>query len=152
MISIHVDNDEVLSLLKLVYANRLNAASRGARYSMNQRKRKFMQAFVDSATVHGDKVAGDNVIAVYHFILPRCDWDAPVKSVQDACECYLEQGNDRVIRAALTFLTRPGRATKRSVERKPGVHVYLFNMDTELEQAMGKAKEVAQWSNSCWLS
>ena len=53
MISVHVDDDNVLSLVRSVYANRLNAASRGARYSMNARKQKFMRAFVEAASVEG---------------------------------------------------------------------------------------------------
>tara|TARA_R100001086_G_C11797329_1_gene247952 strand:- start:402 stop:860 length:459 start_codon:yes stop_codon:yes gene_type:complete len=152
MISIHVDDDDALARLKTVYANRLNAASRGARYSMNARKQKFMRTFTECAKVEGVVVPGDRVVAVYHFVLPRCDWDAPVKAVQDACECYLECGNDRAIKAALTFLTRPKKGTKKRPGRKASVSVYLFNMDTELEQAMDKAKEIGQWSNSCWLS
>lgn len=152
MISVHVDDEHVLSLVRSVYANRLNAASRGARYSMNARKQKFMRAFVEAASVEGYPVAGDNVVAIYHFVLPRCDWDAPVKAVQDACECYLEDGNDRVIKAALTFLTRPKKGTKKRPGRKESISVHLFNMDTELEQAMDKAREIGKWSNSCWLS
>lgn len=152
MISVHVDDEHVLSLVRSVYANRLNAASRGARYSMNARKQKFMRAFVEAASVEGSPVSGDNVVAIYHFVLPRCDWDAPVKAVQDACECYLEDGNDRVIKAALTFLTRPKKGTKKRPGRKESISVYLFNMDTELEQAMDKAREIGKWSNSCWLS
>lgn len=152
MISIHVDDEDVIARVRTVYANRLNAASRGARYSMNARKRKFMDAFVKRARVEGDRVAGNTAVAVYHFVLPRCDWDAPVKAVQDACECYLECGNDRAIKAALTFLTRPQKATKRKQERKPSISVYLYSMDTELEEAMSKAKEIGEWSNSCWRS
>ena len=152
MIAIHVDDDDALARVRAVYANRLNAASRGARYSMNARKQKFMRAFVEAASVEGDPIPGDRVVAVYHFVLPRCDWDAPVKAVQDACECYLECGNDRAIKAALTFLTRPKKGTKKTPGRKPSISVYLFNMDTELEQAMDKAKEIGKWSNSCWLS
>ena len=152
MIAIHVDDDDPLARVRTVYANRLNAASRGARYSMNARKQKFMRAFTETASVKGDPGAGDRAIAVYHFVLPRCDWDAPGKAVQDACECYLECGNDRAIKAALTFLTRPKNGTKKRPGRKASISVYLFNMDTELEQAIDKAKEIGQWSNSCWLS
>ena len=77
MISVHVDDEHVLSLVRSVYANRLNAASRGARYSMNARKQKFMRAFIEAASVEGNPVSGDNVVAIYHFVLPRADrdWD-----------------------------------------------------------------------------
>jgi hypothetical protein len=151
MISVHVDDDEAITLVKTVYANKLNATSRGARYSMNTRKRKFTQAFGRCAKVKGNPVEGSLVIAVYHFCLPRCDWDAPIKAVQDAAEQFLACRNDRVIRSALTFLTRPIKGSKKRQERKPFIEVSFFGYN-EFDLAMQKAEEIGRWSHSCWQS
>ena len=152
MISIHVDDQDALALLKSVYANRLNATSRGARYSMNTRKRRFMEAFRASARVEGEPVEGPLCVALFHFCLPRCDWDAGIKSTQDAVEIYLACRNDRVIKSAFTFLTRPVKGTKKRQGRKAFVHVELYSMETELDDALERARDMGEWSRSCWQS
>lgn len=152
MVSIHVDDEDVITLVKGVYANKLNAASRAARYGLNAKKQRFIKAFRAAANVEGDPAEGDTVIAIYHFCLPRCDWDAPIKAVQDAVEDFIACKNDRVIRAALTFLTRPIGKTKKRPQRSPFIQVYLYDMGTELEDALDRAREIGEWSLTCWQS
>ncbi len=154
MISVHVDDEYTIGLLKKVYANKLNATSKRARFAMNSRKQAFKAAFRESAKVQGDPPVARFVMAVFHFCLPRCDWDAGIKSTQDAAEVYLDSKDDRVIKSACTFLSRPKRErnspTGYAHGCEPFVHVDFFCMETELRQALERAQEVALWSRSVW--
>ena len=150
MIRITVDNTITLDLLKSVYANRLNATSRGARYSMNKRKRDFSEAVRMTAKVDGTPPEGNAILAVYALTLPRCDWDAPIKALQDAIEPWIGCKNDRVIRYAWVFLVRPGRETKKKPERKRQVVVDLYNAATEKEKALARAYHLLDLGAACW--
>jgi hypothetical protein len=150
MIRITISNASTLNLLTEVYANRLNATSRGARFSMNSKKRNFKEAVRLTAQVEGDPVEGDPVLAVYDLCLKRCDWDAPIKALQDAIEPWIACRNDRVIRYAWAFLTRPGKETKKKPERKCRVIVDLYNADKEKDLALARAYHLLDWGAMCW--
>ena len=150
MIRITISNASTLNLLTEVYANRLNATSRGARFSMNSKKRNFKEAVRLTAQVEGAPVEGAPVLAVYDLCLKRCDWDAPIKALQDAIEPWIACRNDRVIRYAWAFLTRPGKETKKKPERKCRVIVYLYNADKEKDLALARAYHLLDWGAMCW--
>ena len=150
MIRITIDDPATLDMLKGVYANKLNATSRGARYSMNSKKRAFKEAVRLTAKVEGEPATGDPVLAIYSLTLPRCDWDAPIKALQDAIEPWIGCKNDRVIRYAWTFLTRPGKATKYKPVRPKQVVVYLYNANEEKDQALSRAFHLFDWGKRCW--
>tara|TARA_R100001510_G_scaffold21065_1_gene18417 strand:- start:174 stop:632 length:459 start_codon:yes stop_codon:yes gene_type:complete len=149
-IKITVTDEEALELVKTVYANKLNATSRGARYAMNSRKRKFMQAFRAAGQVEGEVVPSDCVLAVYNFCLPRCDLDAPIKAVQDAAEEWLACRNDRVIKSSCSFITRPAKGTSVVRARKPSIEVSFFCMKTEAEKAMEVIECLLTHCSQCW--
>ena len=143
--------EQVLPLLREVYANKLNATSRGARYAMNTKKRAFKEAVRVASTVEGAPVQGPNITAIYRFVLPRCDLDAPLKSVQDAIESIgIACRDDRVIRTASIFLFRPKKATKKRAGRSPGVTVYLFNTTTEKPMILSKTFHLLDESAEAW--
>ena len=150
MIGITIDEPATLDLLKNVYANKLNATSRGARYAMNSKKRAFKEAVRLTAKAEGTPATGDPVIAIYHFQLNRIDWDAPVKAVQDAIEPWIACKNDRVIRYAWCFLTRPGKATTKKPDRPRKVEVFLYNAEEEKDAALAKAYHLLDWWACCW--
>lgn len=150
VIKITIDDPATLDMLKGVYANKLNATSRGARYSMNNKKRAFKEAVRLTAKVEGEPATGDPVLAIYQLTLPRCDWDAPIKALQDAIEPWIGCRDDRVIRYAWTFLTRPGKATKYKPDRPRQVVVHLFNANEEKDQALARAFHLFDWGKLCW--
>jgi len=150
MIRITIDNKPTLDLMKQVYANKLNAASRGARYAMNGKKRAFKEAVKRTARVEGNPVKGSQVLALYYLCLPRCDWDAPIKSLQDAIQEWIGCKDDRVIRYAWVFLTRPGKATKYKPDRPTKVVVDLYNAIEEQDKAMARAAYLLNWGEACW--
>ena len=150
MIRITIDNDATLDLLKSVYANRLNATSRGARYSMNSKKRSFKEAVRLTAKVDGEPATGDPVLAIYALCLHRCDWDAPIKALQDAIEPWIACRNDRVIRYAFTFLSRPGKATKKKPERPLSIVVDLYDATHEKDGIMARVWHLLDWGAMCW--
>lgn len=152
MIHVRVESLEALEALRTVYANKLNATSRGARFAMNNRKQQFKDIFTKAATVTGEPVEGQVVIAIYRLCLSRCDWDAPIKALQDACEEYIACKNDRVIRTAMAFLVRPTKKRTGQVVRNGSIDVNLYDMDTELEDALDMAREAAECSIACWQS
>ena len=153
MIRVTIDDASTLDLLRKVYSNRLNAASQGARFAMNSQKRKFKKSVVDRAVVDGDPVEGEPIAAIYYCCLPRCDWDAPIKSLQDAMEdIALACRNDRVIRFAFCVITRPGKGKDRRPDRKREIVVDMFNASTEMEHLMDRIKEVLDWGVVCWDS
>ena len=155
MIHLSVQEPAVMDMLTQVYANRLNATSRFARYAMNRKKRDFKEAFRLAAKVvcteDDNRIDTDLIIAVYHFCIPRADWDAGVKSVQDACEHFIGCKSDRIIKTACCFVTRPAKAKKGKPERLRGVDAYLYCMRTELQEAMEKIECLSKHSQSCWL-
>jgi hypothetical protein len=71
--------------------------------------------------------------------------------VQDACETYLGCKNDRVIKAACCFVTRPGKAKGKRPERERGLDVYFFCIRSELELALERVRCLSQYSALCWL-
>lgn len=150
MIRITIDEPATLDMLRAVYANKLNATSRGARYSMNSKKKAFKEAVRLTARVEGEPATGDPVLAIYLIVLPRCDWDAPIKALQDAIEPYIGCRNDRVIRYAWVFLVRPGKKTRYKPERKKGIVVELYNAKEEKDAAMTRAEHLLEWGAECW--
>lgn len=150
MIRITIDEPATLDLLRTVYANKLNATSKGARYSMNSKKRAFKEAVRLTAKVDGEPATGDPVLAIYSITLPRCDWDAPIKALQDSIEPWIGCRDDRVIRYAWIFLTRPGKETKYKPDRPKQVVVDLYNAVEEKEKALARAYHLLDWGAECW--
>jgi hypothetical protein len=150
VIHITIDNEATLDMLKDVYANKLNARSLSARIGMNARKRNFLQAVRLTAKVEGSPAEGDPVLAIYHLCLPRCDWDAPIKALQDAIEPWIGCQNDRVIRYAWAFLTRPGKETKKKPERIRQVEISLYNAAEEKDAALARAYHLLDWGAMSW--
>ena len=151
MIRITIDDQATLDLLKSVYANKLNAASRGARYAMNAKKRAFKEAVRMTCRKDGEPVGGEPVAAVYYCCLRRCDWDAPIKSLQDAIEGIgLACRDDRVIRYAMCFITRPGSGSSQKPARKREIVVDLYDPDKEKAQLLLRVSELLDWGAACW--
>ena len=143
--------DPVLALLPPIYANKLNATSRGARYAMNAKKKAFTEAVRLGATVDGEPVEGDNITAIYALTLPRCDWDAPIKSLQDACEALaIASRDDRFIKNALTVIVRPGKATPRKPLRTPQVVADFYSTTEEKDEILARIYHLLDWSQRCW--
>ncbi len=140
-----------IPLLREVYANKLNATSRGARYAMNAKKKAFKEAVRHGATVDGEPVEGDNITAIYALTLPRCDWDAPIKSVQDACEALaIASRDDRFIKNALTVIVRPGKPTHKKPLRTPQVVADFYSTTEEKEEILARIYHLLDWSQRCW--
>ena len=150
MIRITIDDEETLDQLCTVYANRLNAASRGARYAMNSKKKKFKEMVWERAKVEGEPATGDPVMAIYILTLPRCDWDAPIKSLQDAIQEYIGCKDDRVIRYACTFLVRPGKESRKRPARQRKIVVELFNAVEEKEDILARMFHLLDWGAACY--
>jgi hypothetical protein len=150
VIRITIDDEATLDLLCKVYANRLNATSRGARYAMNSKKRAFKEAVFATAKVDGDPVKGEVVAAVYTLTLPRCDWDAPIKALQDAVQKWIGCQDDRVIRYAMAFLARPGKETRKKPLRKRQIVIDLYDATSEKERIMSRIYHLLDWGEMCW--
>jgi hypothetical protein len=152
LIKITIDDEPTLDLLKSLYANKLNAASRGARFAMNAKKRAFKEAVRLTAKVEGEPATGDPVLAIYIFTLQRIDHDAPIKAVQDAIESIgIACKNDRVIRFAWTFLIRPGTGTRYRPPAKRQVQVMLYDVAEEKAEALEQAAQLLDYCQECWL-
>ena len=150
MIRITIDDPATLDLLKHVYANKLNAASRGARYAMNAKKKAFKEAVRLTAKVEGEPPQGEPIAAIYSCTLTRCDWDAPIKSLQDSIENWIACKNDRVIRYAFCFLARPGAGSKNKPPRKRQIIVDLFNAAEEHDALIARINALLHWGSKCW--
>jgi len=150
MIKITIEDPGAIEMLKGLYANKLNATSRGARFAMNSKKRAFKEAVRLTAKIEGEPATGDPVLALYQITLPRCDVDAPIKALQDAIEPWIACKNDRVIRYSMSFLVRPGKETKKKPERLPGVVVYLYNAVEEKEAILARVFHLLDWGAVCW--
>jgi hypothetical protein len=143
--------DPVLALLPPIYANKLNATSRGARYAMNAKKKAFKEAVRLGATVEGEPVEGDNITAIYALTLPRCDWDAPIKSLQDACEALaIASRDDRFIKNALTVIVRPGKETTKRPQRDKEVVAEFYSTIEEKDEILARIYHLLDWSQRCW--
>lgn len=150
-IKVTIDNDTTLDMLRGVYANKLNATSRGARYAMNSKKRAFKEAVRLTAKVEGEPVEGNNVTAIYVLTLPRCDWDAPIKSMQDACEeLAIAARDDRLIKAALTVIVRPCSETKKRIGRPRQVVAEFYSTEKEKEKVLARVYHLLDWAADCW--
>ena len=121
---ITIDDPETLDLLKAVYANKLNAASRGARYAMNAKKRAFKDSVRYTCRKEGEPVEGEPVAAVYYCCLTRCDWDAPIKALQ--------------------------AGSSQKPTRKREIVVDLYNPEKEKEQLLLRVSELLDWGAACW--
>ena len=150
VVKVTITDPVALELVKSVYANKLNATSRAARYAMNNRKRNFMKAFRLAGKVEGEVVPSDCVFAVYNFCLPRCDLDAPIKAVQDAAEEWLACKDDRVIKSSCSFITRPTKGNKSIPARLPSIEVSFFCMRTEADKAMEVVECLFMHCSQCW--
>lgn len=136
MMTLFCDDSSTLNSLKLCYANKLNTRSLKARYKANADKKKFKAKFLESAEKTGTVVDGAAII-VMEFNLPRCDWDAPIKALQDSIQETVFSGkDDRVVRQAYTVLTRPSK------KHDAFIRIHVYSATTEWHEFLIKVQSL----------
>jgi len=154
MIRITLDDPVVFECLRKCYSNKeKNVASVGARRAVNAARKKFFNVANLTARIDGDPCMGDNVAAIYYMSLPRVDWDACVKTLQDGLQgIALGCKDDRVIRYAFSMVVRPSEGKNGKPKRKREIVAEFYDAQDERDRLLVRMEELLKFGCECWSS
>jgi hypothetical protein len=152
MIRVTLTDPAVFEHLRKCYSNReKNVASVGARRAVNAARKRFFESAKLTAKIHGDPCMVDNVAAIYYMALPRVDWDACVKTLQDGLQdIVLGCKDDRVIRYAWCMVVRPHKGTKTKPERPREIVAEFYDAEEERMDILVRVEELLKFGTECW--
>lgn len=152
MIRITLNDPTVFECLRKCYSNKeKNVASVGARRAVNAARKKFFEAAKLTALIEGEPCMGDNVGAIYYMSIPRVDWDACVKTLQDGLQgIALGCKDDRVIRYAFAMVVRPSEGKKGRPKRDREIVAEFYDISEERDMFVVRLEELLKFGSECW--
>lgn len=155
-----VQHPAIFASLRALYANKTTGRgrSRTAQVLAAERKRKFITDFFYASHETGELVSGQAVVC-YVWVIPRIDWDAPMKVVQDACQRLLfADGDDGAVRVAHITLRRPDKGATQGPTKRPALPLTIvaeaFSLDYEAEVAIERQALWTRWARArhAWIA
>lgn len=152
MIRVTLDDPAIFDSLKKCYSNvEKNVASIGARRSVNANRNKFFKLVKLTAKIEGEPCMSDHVCAIYYMCIPRVDWDACVKTLQDGLQgIALGCQDDRIIRSVYCSIVRPRSATKRGPSKSQEIVAEFYNAEDESEDFLIAVEDRMKEALKCW--
>ena len=152
MIRVTLDDPAIFDSLKKCYSNvEKNVASIGARRSVNANRNKFFKLVELTAKIEGEPCMSDHVCAIYYMCIPRVDWDACVKTLQDGLQkIALGCQDDRIIRSVYCSIVRPKKATKRGPAKEKEIVAEFYNAEEEMEDFLIAVEDRMKEAIQCW--
>ena len=152
MIRVTLNDPAIFESLRKCYSNvEKTVATVGARRAVNAHRKKFFSLVDTVAKVEGDPCMSDHVCAIYYMCLPRVDWDACVKTLQDGLQKMVRGcQDDRIIRSVYCSIVRPRKGTKKWAAREKEIIAEFYNAEDEMVDFLIAVEDRMKESIVCW--